>query len=377
MKIQIEIKEVKTRRDFKKFVRFPNEIYKDYPNYVPPIELDEYNLTNPKKNASFEESEAVYYLAYKQGKIVGRIAGIISHPYNEKNNSKYARFSRFECIDDQEVADALIKTVEKWAKDKGMDTVHGPLGFNDLEREGLMTEGFEYMGTFQGSFNPPYYAKLIENNGYSVDCRWVEWRIPVPETVNERVVRVAKIVETRYGFYEKKFKNKREVIKKYGKAFFHLLDECYKDLYGTIPFNDKLIDQTIGLFNLVLDTDYISLVFNKNDELIGFGLGYPSLAEAMSKSKGRFMPFGWLRMLKAINKPKVLELALIAVKPEYQKMGVTAIIINNMLSRMIENKIIYADTGSQLETNTAAIASLDMLERKLIRKKVCYIKKLK
>lgn len=373
----IEIKEVKTRKDFKKFVRFPNEIYKNDPHYVPPIELDEFNLTNPKKNASFEESDAIYFLAYKDGKVVGRIAGIISHPYNEKNNSKYARFSRFECIDDQEVADKLIQTIENWAKEKGMDTVHGPLGFNDLEREGLMTEGFEYMGTFQGSYNAPYYAKLVENNGYTVDCRWVEWRIPIPPVVNERVARVAGIVEKRYGFYEKKFKNKGEVIKNYGKQFFHLLDECYKDLYGTIPFNDKLIDQTIGLFNLVLDTDYISLVFNKKDELIGFGLGYPSLAEAMHKAKGRFMPFGWAHMLKAIAKPKVLELALIAVKPEYQKMGVTAIIINNMLSRMIKNNIIYADTGSQLETNTAAIASLDMLDRELIRKKVCYIKKLK
>ena len=204
----IEIKEVTSRSDFKRFVKFPTELYKDCPNYVHPIEMDEFNLTNPKKNASFEESDAVYFLAYKDGKIVGRIAGIISHAYNQKNNSKYARFSRFECIDDQEVADKLIQTIEKWAKDKGMDTVHGPLGFNDLEREGLLTEGFEYMGTFQGSYNLPYYAKLIENNGYAVDCRWVEWRIPIPAEVNERVARVSKIVETRYGFHEKKFKNK-------------------------------------------------------------------------------------------------------------------------------------------------------------------------
>ncbi|MBO4569790.1 MAG: GNAT family N-acetyltransferase [Clostridia bacterium] len=372
----IEIKKISSKRDMKKFVKFPTNLYKDNPNYIPPIELDEFNLTNPKKNASFEESEAEYYLALDDGKVVGRIAGIISHAFNTKNNAKYARISRFDAIDNDEVAKKLIETVENWAKDKGMEYVHGPLGFNDLEREGLMTYGFDTIGTFQGSYNADYYEKFFTENGYKPDCKWVEWRIQVPDKPNERVARVAENVSKRFGFYEKKFKNKNEIIDNYGKKFFELLDECFVNLYGTIPFNQKLVDQTIGLFKLVIDPDYVSLVFNKEDELIGFGLGYPSLARAMQKSKGRFLPFGWARLLHAIKHPKTLELGLIAVKPEYQKKGVTSIIINNMLARMIKNKITYCDTGCQLETNTSALAALDMFEREIVRRKTCFVKKI-
>lgn len=373
----VEIKRATTKRDFKKFVRFPDKLYRGNEFYVPPIEFDELNMTNPKKNACYEECEVSYFLAYKDGKLVGRISGIISHPYNNKNNAKYARFSRFECINDQEVANKLFEAAESWAKEQGMEKIHGPLGFNDLEREGLQVEGFDVMGTFQEAYNHPYYKDLVENAGYVPDAKWVEWRIPIPEKVNERTAKLAKYVGERYGFYEKKFKNKKEVIKKYGREFFKLLDECFVNLYGTVPFNKKLVDQTIGLFNLVLDPDYISLVFNREDELIGFGLGYPSLAKAMNKSHGRIFPFGWARLLHAIKHPKVVELGLIAVKPEYQKMGVTAVIITNMMERMIKNKIQYADTGVQLEDNTAVLTSLDMFDRELIRRKVCYIKDLK
>lgn len=373
----IEIKRATTKRDFKKFVRFPDKLYRGNEFYVPPIEFDELNMTNPKKNACYEECEVSYFLAYKDGELVGRISGIISHPYNKKNNVKYARFSRFECINDQEVANKLFEAAESWAKEQGMEKIHGPLGFNDLEREGLQVEGFDVMGTFQEAYNYPYYKDLVENAGYVPDAKWVEWRIPIPEKVNERTAKLAKYVGERYGFYEKKFKNKKEVIKNYGREFFKLLDECFVNLYGTVPFNEKLVDQTIGLFNLVLDPDYISLVFNREDELIGFGLGYPSLAKAMNKSHGRIFPFGWARLLHAIKHPKVIELGLIAVKPKYQKMGVTAVIITNMMERMIKNKIQYADTGVQLENNTAVLTSLDMFDRKLIRRKVCYIKDLK
>ena len=373
----VEIKQVTSKKDMKKFVKFPTELYKDNPYYVPPIELDELNLAKPKKNASVHESEAAYFLALRDNKVVGRIAGIISHPFNEKNNAKYARFSRFDLIDDAEVAKALFDAAEGWAKEKGMEYIHGPLGFNDLEREGLMTSGFDIMGTFQGSFNADYYSKHVEANGYKPDCEWVEWRIPVPEKENERAMRVADIVMKRYGFYEKTFKNKKELIDNYGRKFFELLDICFKDLYGTIPFNEELINQTIGLFRLVINPDYVSLVFNKEDELIGFGLGYPSLAKAMHKSRGRYLPFGWLRLLHAIKHPKSIELGLIAVRPEYQKMGVTAVIIANMQRRIMKNKIRYADTGPQLVTNTPAIAALDMFDRELVRRKTCYIKALK
>lgn len=370
------VKKIESRKDFKKFVKFPTWLYRNEPNYIPPIELDEFNLTNPKKNASFEESDAEYWLAERDGVVVGRVAGIISHPYNKKNNTKRARFSRFDFIDDAEVADALLKTVENWAREKGMEDIHGPLGFNDLEREGLLVEGFDTIGTFQGSWNAEYYQHHIERNGYVPDAKWVEWRMTVPEKIDERVERVAGMIEKRYGFYEKKFKNKKEIINEYGKKFFELLDECFEPLYGTIPFNEKLVKQTIDLFKIVIDTDYVSIIMDKEGELAGFGLGYPSIARAMQKSRGRYLPFGIFRLLHAIKRPKYIELGLIAVKPKYQKMGVTALIIKNMLERIKKNGIIYADTGSQLETNTAVISALDMIPRKLIRRKTCYLKKL-
>lgn len=372
----IEIKVVHGRRMRKKFVRFPNEIFKDDPHYVPPIELDEYNLMHPKKNASFEDSDAECFLAYRDGKVVGRIMGIISHLYNKKNNEKRARLSRFDCIDDQEVANALFETVENWAKEKGMDTIHGPLGFNDLEREGLMVSGHEYMGTFQCSYHAPYYKKLVENAGYKPEATWIEWRLYVPEKCPERVARVAEVVEKRYGIHEKRFKSMNEIIKKHGKDVFELIDLCYKDLYGTIPFTDKLIKQTIKLFKLVLDTDYLPLIFDKNDKFIGFGLGYASLAKAMAKSKGRYLPFGIFRMLHAIRHPKVLELGLIAVHPDYQKKGAVALIIRNMLERIQKNGIEYCDAGQELVTNEAVQTAFEMFDRELVRTKICYVKSL-
>jgi len=373
----VVIREAKTRKDFKKFVKFPTELYKDNPYYVPPFELDELNLTNPKKNASFEDTDAIYFLAERDGKVVGRIAGLICHLYNKKNNAKRARFSRFDFIDDAEVADSLLKAAEDWARSKGMVDIHGPLGFNDLEREGLLVEGFETIGTYQGSWNAAYYKDHIERNGYVPDAKWVEWRFKSEDKkVDERVQRVAKIVETRYGFHEAKIKSAREVIKKYGRDFFKLLDECFEPLYGTIPFTDKLVDQTIGLFKLIIDTDYVSIILDKNGELAAFGLGYASLARAIQKAKGRYLPFGWIHILHAIKHPKYLELGLVAVKPKYQKMGLTALIINNMMQRIVNNGIIYCDTGCQLETNTAVLSAFDMIDRELIRRKTCYLKKL-
>ncbi len=372
----VEVKQVSSKREFKKFVKFPTELYKNNPYYVPPMEIDEFNLTNPKKNASFDDCDAVYFLAYKNGKVVGRIAGIICKLYNEKNNAKRARFSRFDLIDDTEVASELFKAVESWAKSKGMVDIHGPLGFNDLEREGLLTYGFNTIGTYSGSWNADYYEKHVLANGYVPDAKWVEWRITVPKAPDEKVKRMAELIEKRYGFHEKEFKSINEVIKKHGREIFDVLDESFEPLYGTMPFNDKMVKQTIDLFKLAVDKRFISIVFDKEDKVAGFGIAYPSLARALQKSKGRLLPFGFIRLLTAIKKPKFLELALIGVRPKYHNKGVTAIIINNMLKRIIDAKIITADTGCQLETNGQAINSLDMLDRELVRRKTAYIKTL-
>ena len=370
------IRKIEKRKDYKKFVKFPTELYKDNPNYIPPMEMDEFKMTT-SRNAHFKECDQAYFLAEQDGKVVGRIAALVMHKFNEKNNSKYARFSRFDVIENEEIAHALLETAEKWAKEQGMEYIHGPLGYDDLEREGLMVYGFDKKGSFITSYNAEYYQGFIENFGYKPDARWVEWRFMFPQKQDERVERIAGLVEKRYGFHEKNYKNVNDIIKNHGEEFFDLLDESFSELYGTMPMNDELRKQVISTFKLVLKPEFMCLVFDRSDKLIGFGLTWPSLADAMQKTKGRALPFGFLKWLKAIKSPEVVELGIISVKKEYQKLGVTAFIIKKLMDRLSAMpNIQYADTGVQLETNTGAIGSLDMFERELIRRKTCYIKKL-
>ena len=371
------IRKIDSKKDYKRFVRFPNELYKDNPNYVPPMEADEIKMTT-KKNAHYDKCEQAYFLAEDEnGKIIGRVACFVMHEFNKKNNAKYARFSRFEVIDNEEVAHALLSTAENWAREQGMEYVHGPLGYDDFEREGLLVSGFDKMGSFITSYNWDYYQKHIESFGYEPDCRWVEWRMNFPQKSDERVERVANIVEKRYGFHEKQYKSINEVIKNHADELFDLVDESFVDLYGVTPFNDKLRKQVIAGFKIILDQRYICLVFDKNEKLIGFGLTWPSLAKAMQQTKGRMFPFGFLKWLKAIKKPEAVELSIISVKKEYRKLGVTAFIIKKLLDRLNAIPTIkYADTGVQLETNTGAISSLEMFDRELVRRKTCYIKKI-
>ncbi len=372
----LTIRQITKRKDLKKFVRFPLELYKDNPNYIPAMESDEMKMTT-KRNAHYSECEQIYFVAEDDGKIVGRIECMIMFEFNKKNNSKYARFSRFDFVDDEKVAHALLNTAEEWARSKGMEFIHGPLGYDDFEREGLLTFGFQNKGAYLTGYNADYYQKYVESFGYKPDAKWVEWRFKFPMKMDERVERVANIVEKRYGFHEKKFKSIKQLIKQYGQVFFDLLDEMFSELYGTMPFNAELRRQAINSFKLLLDLKYICLVFNKNDTLIGFGLTWPSLADAMKQTNGRALPFGFLKWLKAIKHPTAVELGIICVKKEYQKLGVTGFIIKKLLERLSSIPgIQYADTGVQLETNTGAITSLEMFERELIRKRTCYIKKL-
>lgn len=372
----VTVRQITKRKDYKKFVKFPTNLYKDNPYYVPPMEMDEFKMTT-KKNAHYDECDQAYFLAEEGGKVVGRIACIVLHPFNTKNNAKYARFTRFDVIDSEEVAHLLLKTAEDWAKNQGMEYIHGPLGYDDLEREGLMTFGFDKKSSFISNYNHPYYQTYIESYGYVPDAKWVEWRIKLPIAKNERIERVADMVERRYGFHEKEFKNMNDLIKKHGDDFFDLIDETFEDLYGTIPFTEKLRKQVISTFKLILDKRYVCLVFNKEEKLIGFGLSWPSFADAMIKSRGRALPFGFIHWLKALKKPNAVDLGIQAVRKEYRKFGVTGFIIHKLQERFSKIPTLeYADTALQLEDNDGALRSLEMFERELIRKKTCYIKKL-
>lgn len=348
----VTIKEVVTKKDIKNFVRFPIELYKGNPFFVPPFESDEINKFNSKKNESYEDCTVKCFLAYRDEKIVGRIAGIIQHLYNKKANEKRIRFSRFDCIDDEEVSKALFKAVEDWGVSEGMEIIHGPMGYNDLDREGLLIEGFDQLSTFEEQYNYNYYQKLIENAGFGKEVDWFEYRIFKPKTDDGRLKRLSQAVLKRYKLNMVVYKNASKVIKKYKDQFFEVLDAAYAPLYGVVPFTDKVKDAVINQFKLILQGRFMVFITDENDKVIAFGLVLPSLSESVNKSKGRFLPFGIFRILHQIRKPKHIDLALIAIRPEYQSKGINAVLLDYLVSGMKKFGIEYAETNLMLETNT-------------------------
>lgn len=373
----IEIKEVITKSDIKKFVNFPHKLYKGVPYFVPFLNVDEKNKFNPKKNESFEDCIVKSFIAINNGKVVGRLCGIIQKLYNEKTNQKRVRFSRFDCINDEKVSNALFSSLEKWAKEQGMEIIHGPMGYNDLDREGLLIEGFDQMSTFEEQYNFDYYAELIEKYGFKKEVDWVEYRIFTPKEKNEKIDRIAEVVSKRFKLRILTPKSIKWFIKNYKEQFFDTLDAAYSPLYGVVPFSDKAKESLIDQFALILNKDYIIGVVNEQDVLIGFGLVFPSLSEAVSKSKGKIFPFGIFRMLKQIKKPKSIDLGLIAIRPEYQNKGVNAMILSHMINGMIERKIKYAETNLMLEDNTRIQDQWSVFDYIQHKRRRSYLKKVK
>lgn len=372
----IEIKEVKTKSDIKKFVTFPHKLYNKNANYVPFLDIDEVNKFNEKKNESYDDCIVKCYLAYKNKKIVGRIAGIVQKLYNAKVNEKRVRFSRFDCINDTEVSTALFKTVEAWAKEQGMDVIHGPMGYNDLDREGLLIEGFDHLSTFEEQYNYPYYAELIENYGFKKEVDWVEYRIKVPKEPNERVERLSEIVAKRYKLNVMRLKSIKDFVAEYKDQFFETLDAAYSHLYGVVPFSDKLKDSLIDQFGLILNKDFIVGITNEEGVLVAFGLIFPSLSEAVNKSKGKLLPWGIFRMLKQIKKPRNVDLGLIAIRPEYQNKGVNTMIISTLMKVLIKKQIQFAETNLMLEDNSRIQSQWDLFEHVQHKRRRSYVKEM-
>ena len=358
----IEIKEVTTKNDIKKFVEFPHKLYKGNPHFVPFLTIDEINKFDSKKNESFDDCLTKCFLAYKDEELVGRIAGIIQKAYNEKSNQKRVRFSRFDCINDTDVSSALFSSVENWAREEGMEIIHGPMGYNDLDREGLLIEGFDQMSTFEEQYNFPYYADLIENYGFQKEVDWVEFRLFTPKETNERIEKIAKIASKRYKLNLVVPTSLKSFIKKYKNDFFETLDAAYSKLYGVVPFTDKMKDAVISQFSLILNKDFIVGVTNEEDKLIAFGLAFPSLSESVNKSKGKLLPFGIFRILKQIKTPNSIDLGLIAIRPEYQNKGINAMILSYLIKGMISHGIEYAETNLMLEYNTKVQSQWDAFD---------------
>ena len=346
----IEIREALTRREQREFLNFPLELYKDEPCFVPPLWMDEKKIF--KKNyVYYDTCEAVYYNAYKDGRMVGRISGILQKAANKKNGERRVRFTRFDSINDTEVAKALFGAVEKWALEKGMDTVCGPLGFSDLEREGLLIEGFDKLSTFEEQYNYEYYGSLIEACGYGKEVDWTESMIFPPENDDGALKRVADKLMKRYDLHWGPAKNVNDFLNKYADGLFELLDKSYDQLYGTVPFTPGMKKLMIDNFRLIIDLDHVAVILDKDDNVVCLGVCFPSIAEAVRPSKGHLTPAAVFRILRAMKKPEIIDLGLIGVDPAWAMRGVS-VAISAELERMLRAPgIKYAETNLNLEDN--------------------------
>ena len=351
----LEIKKVSSARDIKEFIEFPLRLYKDCPYFVPPLYGDEKKLL--KSGGCSDVAESVFYLAIDEGKTVGRIQGIIQKQYNGIHNVSQARFTRFDTVDDINVAKELLSTVEKWGKEQGMTEICGPLGFNDLDREGLLVEGFEENSTFEEQYNYEYYAKLIEDCGYSKDVDWVEYELRMPEKRNEMLARVAKrTLELNKLHIADTSLPKKQYINKYRDGFFKCLDECYRELYGTVPISKEAQDELVEQFMIIVNKEYAVFICDENDRVVGFGLCFPGIGNAVKKSGGRLTLSTLLKILKTVKSPDVIDLGLVAILPEYQNAGINAVILNGMLDILEKGEVKKCETNLNLENNTAVQA---------------------
>ncbi len=371
----VKIVKVENQRQLNTFIKFPFELYKDSPYWVPPLISDEKFTLDRTKNPAFEYSDARLWLAYKEGKVVGRIAGIINHSYISKWGKRYARFGWIDFIDDYEVSKALFDTVEAWARENELEGVHGPLGFCDLDKEGMLIEGFEEMGTFITIYNYPYYMKHIEAYGYTKDAEWIEIDITMPENESAgKISALAQKAKEKYGLDVVPLTKTKDLIP-YIPEIFDLLNKGYEHLYGVVPITDKQVKSYVKQFFSFVNVDYISLVKSQDGQLAGFGIILPSLSQAAQKSKGRLFPLGFIQFLEAIKKNDTLDLYLVAIKPELRSKGVPYVMLDALTSTALKNGIVRAIASPELETNHAVHSMWRNYQTRIHRRRRCYLKR--
>ncbi len=371
----ITVTEVTGKKQQKEFLDFPLKLYKGNPYFVPPLYGDEKKIFS-EDYAYYETNEAVYYNAYRDGEMVGRISGILNRSSNELRGEKRVRFTRFDAIDDTEVAEALFGAIEKWALEKGMDTVCGPLGFSDQEREGLLIEGFDQLATFEEQYNYEYYAKLIEHCGYGKEVDWLESKIYAPDGDIEPLDKMADLIMKKFKLHKCTEKNLNKLLALYADEIFELLDECYGHLYGTVPYSDKVKAMILENFKTLLNTNYISIIQDENDKIVCFGVVLPSIAKAVQKSGGKLTPATLLRILKAAKKPEILDLALIAVSPKYMNSGVVIVTMVELMHYLKDGNVEYAETNLNLESNVKIQNLWKRFKAVQHKKRRAYVKKL-
>lgn len=374
----IEIKKIEpTKSNLKKFTQFQIDLYKGNPYFVPPLVSDDVATLLPAENPAFDFCEAEYYMAYKDGKPVGRIAGIINNQVNEKSGTKNVRFGFIDFIDDPEVSAKLLEAVEKWGKSKGMNKIIGPLGFTDLDYEGMLIEGYEELSTMATIYNYPYYPKHMESHGYEKESDWVEFLMEVPDAIPDKYNRIADIVKKKYGLKVKKYTSRKGIKTEYGQALFQLINEAYKNLYQYSALTERqinhYIDQYLGLLNLEL----VTLIVDKDEKLVGVGISMQSMSRALQKSKGKLFPFGWYHLLRGLKgKSDRVDLLLVAVHPDYQNKGVNALLFQDLIPYYQKNGYKYAESNPEMETNAKVQSQWEYFTTRQHKRRCSYAKKI-
>lgn len=373
----IEIKEVKSAKDIKAFATFPVKLYKGCPYYVPSIRSDEMTTFDKEKNTGLIGNEIKGFLAYKDGKLVGRIAGILNENENKNATEKMVRFSRIECIDDVEVFRALLGAVERYGKENGAEIIHGPWGFNDQDREGMLTFGFDKRSTYATNYYYEYFHRRMEELGFEDESKWVERSFTIPKVPYERIEHVAERIKKKYQLVDVADTMKvKDIIKRYGVKLFDTVNEAYGHLDGYVPVEGKMRDGVLEQFGTIVNPRYISVLVDKNDQVAALGICLPSICDALIKSRGRLFPFGFIGVLKSVSKPKELEMALIGVKKEYKNSGLNAVVIARIQKNIVEDGILGIESNPMLESNFDIQQQWKFAENEIVKKRQTYKKRI-
>jgi hypothetical protein len=367
----VTIKEVLTKRDIKQFVDFQFELYKGNKFWVPPVKAGEYKSLDTS-NPALNFCDARYFLAYKNDKCAGRICAIINKSYNEKTGKKYGRINRIEFIDDPEVSEKLINTCIEWFKERGMEYVHGPLGFTNLDTQGLLVEGFDHLQSIASVYHLPYYKDHFERMGFEKENDWIEFRLTVTEAPLKKAKRGADLVKQRYGVSVKRFTSRAE-LQPYRKKVFEILNEAFQSLPYVSALNEKMIELYSDKYFNILNPKFVKIAF-KDNEPVGFFIGLPSLSEAMQKSKGKLYPCGFIHILRALKKPKVIDMLLTGVVLEYQNAGVAVVLISELQEEMMKEGVDKLETTGIFETNHNVITNWKNYEHIQHKRRRCYVK---
>ena len=366
-----------SNKELRRYVKFGIDMYKGNDCFVPPLIFDEIDTLNPDKNPAFEFCEAQSFMAYKDSKPVGRITAIINSVVNERTAEKTLRFGFLDFIDDAEVVDALFEAAENWGRQRGVTSMVGPMGFSDLDHEGMLTDGFDELGTMATIYNYSYYPAHMQRMGFEKDAEWVEYQMTIPDAVPDKYLRIADIVQKKYNLRVLKFNNRKLLKEKYGQALFELINEAYDELYGYSPLSQKQIDHYIGMYLGILRLDCVCVIVDGDDRLVGVGISLPSLSRALQKGKGRLFPWGWWHLIKALkSKNDIVDLMLIAVKPEYQNKGVNALLFADLLPTYIKNGYKWAESNPELEGNASVQLQWQYFERRQHRRRQAFRKKI-